>query len=185
MQPRPKFVERSSHENLSEWLCSLFDATFSFENVLALRPIYHGATNVAYNLRDSTYKRMGSGFGLTTSKDAKTDSMSLIFEHLAESVTQAIRQHVFITESDRIHGGHSKTESMLAHYQRVRTCSKPWTTSPTLLQRVQFLSTNRHSDCFDQDPMFTAGYSSLGFINNVTNTSRTLLLSPRCIHVLC
>ena len=28
IQPEPKFVERSSHENLSEWLYSLFDATF-------------------------------------------------------------------------------------------------------------------------------------------------------------
>ncbi|KAL8885847.1 MAG: hypothetical protein Q9215_006359 [Flavoplaca cf. flavocitrina] len=108
IQPGPKFVERSSHENLSEWLCSLFDATFSFENVLAMPPIYHGATEVAYKFRDSTYKMMGSDSGQTTSEDAETDSMSLIFEHLAESVTQAIRQQVLINESDRIGGGRSK-----------------------------------------------------------------------------
>ncbi|KAL8976290.1 MAG: hypothetical protein Q9205_007670, partial [Flavoplaca limonia] len=108
IQPGPKFVERSSHENLSEWLCSLFDAIFSFENVLAMPPIYHGATEVAYKFRDSTYKMMGSDSGQTTSEDAETDSMSLIFEHLAESVTQAIRQQVFNNESDRIGGGRSK-----------------------------------------------------------------------------
>ena len=46
-----------------------------------------------------------------TSEDAETDSMSLIFEHLAESVTQAIRQHNFINESDRIRGGYSKNRA--------------------------------------------------------------------------
>ncbi|KAL8886136.1 MAG: hypothetical protein Q9192_006534 [Flavoplaca navasiana] len=107
IQPGPKFVERSSHENLSEWLSSLFDATFSFENVLAMPPSYHGATKVAYKLRESTYITNRSD-RLTSSHDAETDSMSLTFKHLAESVTQAIRQHVFINESDRIGGGHSK-----------------------------------------------------------------------------
>ena len=48
---------------------------------------------------------------LASSHDAEIDSMSLIFKHLAESVTQAIRQHVFINESDTILGGNSKNRA--------------------------------------------------------------------------
>ncbi|KAL8848828.1 MAG: hypothetical protein Q9221_006167 [Calogaya cf. arnoldii] len=97
-----RFVKRSSHEKRSQWLCSLFDGSFSSEEVLATRSVYLGASKVAMKLRESTYRYLAGDSRLMTWKDPEKVPVSRIFQHVAESVTQAIRQRVFANETDRM-----------------------------------------------------------------------------------